>query len=105
MPPDSGGLSASRRKNTTDDAKKIKGKVLALHGADDPFVPAKEVAAFEDEMRAGGVDWQLVAYGGAVHSFTDWNAGGDNSKGAAYNQSTDHRSWAAMRNFFAEIFQ
>ena len=56
-------------------------------------------------MRAGKVDWQLVAYGGAVHSFTDAGAGNDNSKGAAYNASADQRSWTAMKGFFAEIFK
>jgi len=96
-----GGLSSP----TPEDAKNIKAKVLALHGADDPNVPPKEVAAFEDEMRQGGVDWQLIAYGGAVHSFTDWNAGNDNSKGAAYNERADRRSWEAMKQFFAEIFK
>jgi len=34
-----------------------------LQGADDPFVPAKDLAAFEDEMRQAKVDWQLVKYG------------------------------------------
>lgn len=96
-----GGLSSP----TPGDAKNIKAKVLALHGADDPNVPPKEVAAFEDEMRQGGVDWQLVAYGGAVHSFTDWNAGNDNSKGAAYSERADRRSWEAMKQFFAELFK
>jgi dienelactone hydrolase len=95
-----GGLSSS----TPGDAKSIKAKVLALHGADDPNVPPTEVAAFEDEMRQGGVDWQLIAYGGAVHAFTDWNAGSDNSKGVAYNERADRRSWEAMKQFFAEIF-
>ena len=95
-----GGLGSP----TPGDAKNIKAKVLALHGADDPHVPAPEVAGFEDEMRQGGVDWQLVAYGGAVHSFTDWGAGRDNSKGAAYNESADRRSWEAMKQFFAELF-
>jgi len=95
-----GGLSTA----APDDAKNIKAKVLALHGADDPFVPAKEVAAFEDELRQGGVDWQLVAYGGAVHSFTDWGPGTDNSKGAAYNERADRRSWEAMKQFLAELF-
>lgn len=95
-----GGLSSP----TPDDARNIRAKVLALHGADDPLVPAKEVAAFEDEMRRGGVDWQLVAYGGAVHSFTDSGAGTDNSKGAAYNERADRRSWEAMKQFFAELF-
>ncbi len=87
------------------DAKNIKAKVLALHGADDRAVPPPEVAAFEDEMRQAGVDWELVAYGGAVHAFTDWNAGNDNSKGAAYNEKADRRSWEAMKQFFSEIFR
>jgi dienelactone hydrolase len=95
-----GGLSSP----TPEDAKNIKAKVLALHGADDPNVPPAEVAAFEKEMRDAKVDWQLVAYGGAVHSFTDKSAGNDNSKGAAYNEKADRRSWEAMKDLFAEIF-
>lgn len=82
----------------------VKAKVLALHGADDPYVPADEVAGFEKEMRDAGIDWQLVAYGGAVHSFTNPGAGSDASKGAAYNEPADRRSWEAMKAFFAELF-
>ena len=89
----------------TADAANIKCRVLALHGADDPFVPPAEVSAFEEEMRKAKVDWQLVAYGGAVHSFTDWNAGSDNSKGAAYNEKADRRSWEAMKTFFGEVLK
>lgn len=83
------------------DGKNIKGKVLALHGADDPFVPAKDLAAFEEEMRQAKVDWTLIKFGGAVHSFTQPMAGNDNSKGAAYNENADHRSWKAMELFLA----
>ena len=89
---------------TPEDAKNIKGKVLALHGADDPFVPPRDVAAFEKEMRDAGVDWQLVKYGGAVHSFTNPGAGRDVKSGAAYDPRADARSWQAMRDFFAELF-
>ncbi len=89
---------------TPADAKNIKGKVLVLHGADDPFAPAAQVAALEDEMRAAGVDYQVHLYGGAVHAFTVPEAGNDPSKGAAYNASADKRSWEAMKQFFAEIF-
>ena len=88
-----------------EDAKQIKAKVLALHGGDDPFVTAEHVADFEDEMKKGGVDWQVNVYGGAVHSFTIPDAGNDPSKGAAYNERADKRSWEAMTNFFAEIFR
>ncbi|MBC7961729.1 MAG: dienelactone hydrolase family protein [Steroidobacteraceae bacterium] len=96
-----GGLSTP----TPQDAKNIKAKLLVLHGADDPFVNAGEVAAFQDEMRKGGVDWQFISYSNAVHSFTNKAAGTDNSKGAAYNEKADRRSWQAMRTFFAEIFK
>ena len=63
-----------------NDAKNIKGKVLALHGGDDRLSPAEQVAAFQDEMRKANVDWHMVVYGGAVHSFTNPDAGNDNSR-------------------------
>jgi dienelactone hydrolase len=84
---------------------KIKCKVLVCAGADDPYVPAAQVAAFEDEMRIAGADWQLISYSGAVHSFTNPNSGNDPSKGVAYNERADKRSWEAMKQFFAEIFK
>ena len=87
------------------DAKHIRGKVLVLHGGDDPHVPPKEVAAFEDEMRSAGVDWQLVVYGGAVHAFTNPASGNDKSRGAAYDAAADRRSWEAMKAFLGEVFK
>jgi dienelactone hydrolase len=90
---------------TPEDAKQIKCKVLVLHGGDDPHVPVKDVEAFENEMRAGGVDWQLVVYGGAVHGFTNSALGNDKSRGAAYDEKADRRSWEAMKAFFAEVFK
>jgi len=86
------------------DAKNIKCKVLALTGGDDPSVPPAQVEAFEQEMRQAGVDWQVNIYGGAVHSFTNPASGNDPSRGAAYNEKADKRSWQAMRLFFDEIF-
>ena len=87
------------------DAKSIRCKLLVLHGADDPNVPPSQVAAFESEMTTAGVDWQLIKYSGAVHAFTNPEAGHDNSKGAAYNERAAKRSWEAMKVFFAEIFR
>ena len=86
------------------DAKNIRTKVLVLHGADDPFVTPEQVKSFEDEMRGGNVDWQLVKYSKAVHSFTNPESGNDNAKGAAYNAEADRRSWEEMKSFFNEIF-
>jgi dienelactone hydrolase len=95
-----GGLSTP----TPEDAQNIVGKVLVLHGADDPYVKGEEVAAFEKEMKATKVDWQLVAYGNAVHGFTHQGAGTDNSTGYAYNAAADQRSWKAMSIFFGDTF-
>lgn len=88
----------------TSLARNIKGKVLVLHGAIDPYVPPQQVLAFRDEMEAAKVDYQIIAYSGAVHSFTEREAGDDISKGAAYNANADRRSWQAMQTFFNEIF-
>lgn len=94
-----GGLSSPK----PDDAKAIKGKVLALHGANDPSVPPAEVQAFEDEMRNAKVDWQLVAYGNAVHSFTDIDA--DMPGQSQYNATVARRAYRAMNDFFDELFK
>ena len=55
-------------------------------------------------MRDSKADWQMVYYANAVHSFTDPDAGNDNSKGAAYNEAAAKRSWQHMKLFFDEIF-
>jgi dienelactone hydrolase len=88
-----------------DDAKNIKAKILALCGGDDPFVPMEQLESFKNEMKYAGVDYQIFIYGGAVHSFTNPNSGNDPSKGAAYNEKADKRSWEAMKTFFNEIFK
>jgi len=93
------GLSTVR----PEDARNIVGKVLALIGADDPIVDNEERRAFEEEMRAGGVDWQLHVYGGAVHSFTNPRASGVDIPGIDYHEPTDRRSWQAMLDLFAEV--
>lgn len=84
-----------------EDAKAIQMPLLVLHGADDPYVPPEQVAAFEQEMRSAEVnDWQLLSYGGAVHSFTDPTA---NMKGQAeYNPRVAERAFSQMRMFFNE---
>jgi len=75
----------------------VRAKILVLTGAEDPVIPPAEVAAFEDEMRRAGTDWQVTLYGGAKHGFTQ-------PKGANYQEAADRRSWEAMRTFFQEIF-
>ena len=85
------------------DANSIKGAVLVLHGASDPLVPHEQLPAFENEMNAAGVDWQLLSYGGAVHSFTDPHA---NVPGKMmYDAKTAKRAFIAMHNLLDEVFR
>ena len=82
----------------------IKGTVLVCHGADDPYVKPAEQAAFKEEMAKAKVKYEFISYPGAVHSFTKPEAGNDNSKGNAYNEPADRKSWADMQAFFKRIF-
>lgn len=71
----------------------IRTRVLACCGADDPYCPREQRAAFEDEMQAAGASWQLHVYGGAQHGFT---VRGIERPGCAYDERADRASWAAM---------
>lgn len=82
---------------------KIKAKILAIHGRDDPMGLPEQVLAFQEEMTFAGADWQFVTYGHTVHAFTNPVAN-DPSFGTVYQADADRRSWLAMQNFFAEIF-
>ena len=90
---------------TPQDAQNIKGRVLACHGAVDPFVPPDHVAAFMKEMEDAKVDYEFVAYGpNVLHGFTNPANKGSPMQGVAYDEKSDKRSWEAMRVFFGEIF-
>jgi dienelactone hydrolase len=81
----------------------IKAKVLVLHGWDDPMAPPKDVLALSQELTAAKADWQLHAYGNAMHAFTAVGAHAP-ERGIAYNENAHKRSSEAMVSFFKEIF-
>jgi len=82
---------------------KIKAKVLALHGWDDPMAPPDQVVSLAEELSSMGADWQLHGYGNTMHAFTNPQAN-DPDFGTVYNPDADRRSWNAMQNFLSEIF-
>ncbi len=85
---------------TPENAKNIKGHVLALHGAADPIVNAQAVAAFEKEMTDANVDWEVVLYGGVMHAFTDNMHPSSPEHGTKYDAVADQRSWQSMTDLF-----
>jgi dienelactone hydrolase len=80
------------------------GKILVLHGVDDPVVPDDQTMAFWKEMRDAKANWEFVAYGNALHTFTNWLMPEDGPPPAVYNKQADRRSWIAMQDFLKEIF-
>ena len=85
-------------------AANIKAKVLVCVGTEDPLISVAERLAFEEEMRAGGVDWRMNLYGGAEHSFTRPGSARGDLAGIKYHQPSDERSWRAMLDFLDEVF-
>ena len=83
---------------------KITAKVLALHGYDDPMVTPEQVLGLADELTQAGADWQIHAYGGTVHAFTNPLAN-DPGFGTVYKEAADRRSWQSMGNFLEEVLK
>jgi dienelactone hydrolase len=74
-------------------------KLLTISGAMDPYVPAKEVAAFQEEMTAAGADWQVTVYGGGLHAFTMPDIAQEEVPGTGYDPFLDGLSWAQATAF------
>lgn len=80
----------------------IRAKILALHGHDDPMVPPEAVLALEKELTEARADWQIHAYGGTMHAFTNPEANAP-QQGMAYNPVAAARAWTSMQNFLNEV--
>lgn len=89
---------------TGSDGKSVGAALLIVTGADDPKVPLSQVAAFEEEMRQGDVDWQLIRFGGVGGDFTNPQAGRNLKTGRAHDPDADQRTNDAIKLFFAETF-
>jgi dienelactone hydrolase len=94
------GLHTTRPEDSVD----ITGRVLICVGADDPYVTPKDRAAFEAEMRAAEVRWDMHVYGGVEHTFTHPLAAEAGLPGLRYDERAAERSWRAMLELFDEVF-
>lgn len=85
------------------DGKRMRTKVLVLHGWGDPMAKPEHVEALAGELTRAGADWQLHAYGHTMHAFTN-PAANNPDMGTVYDAQADRRSWHAMRYFLEEVF-
>lgn len=71
------------------------GRILILHGSDDPVAPMADVAQLASELDEANVDFAMEIYGGVDHAFTVW--GGDR-----YDGQADRQSWRSLLTFLGE---
>jgi dienelactone hydrolase len=86
------------------DDRPVHAKVLVCAGADDPLIPPEAREHFVRLMTAVRADWQLIVFGGVVHSFTDRSVDAMGRADFKYDARADRRSWVAMRAFLDELF-
>jgi dienelactone hydrolase len=86
----------------TPDAP-ITTRIAVYHGWDDPFAPPADVVALGAELTARGADWQLHAYGHAMHAFMA-PAANDPERGIQYSETASRRAWASLVDLLGETF-
>jgi dienelactone hydrolase len=85
----------------------IKASILVCHAGEDAFVPAEEMAHFQQEMDELGADCTIISYPGALHAFTNPEADNNAKKydlELAYDLELDKRSWREMRAHWDKAF-
>lgn len=88
----------------TDTDKNIRGKLLVMHGAQDPLITGSQVGKFLDDMRNAHVSVKLISYANAFHSFSSPWVGTNPNSGSAYNESVDIESWDDLNHFLEKLF-
>lgn len=83
----------------------VKAKILICHGSADPFTKPDQLEAYLVAMNKTDLDWQMIIFGGAKHSFTNPEADKAGMEALQYDRSADLRSWSYMKVFFDEIFK
>ncbi len=88
--------------------KDVRSRILVLQGTGDKFVTPDQVEAFRKEMENAGVDFRIVLYQGASHSFTNPEADEYAKKfnlPISYDAEADRKSWEELREFLGQIFR
>lgn len=87
-----------------DQNGSVHAKMLICHGGADPMIEKESIPGYVSAMEKSGIDWQMVVYGGARHSFTNPGADAVGMEAIAYSESADRRSWQHMKLFLDELF-
>jgi dienelactone hydrolase len=89
---------------TTMPAKKgdIKAAVFVIHGSKDPVAPKAERDALEAELDGAEANWQMLDFGGRLHSFSEEET---NMPGIAeYHPGAAHQTYRMLDDFIQDAF-
>jgi dienelactone hydrolase len=89
-------IHGSFRNFQHDAAKNIHGRMLILHGAEDPVAPLTEVNLLIQDLRDAKTPWQLELYSGTKHGFS--------TPKNPDEERADAQSKASMARFFKDVF-
>lgn len=81
----------------------IKAAICVMHGAADPVVPKKDRDAFEAEMAGSGAKWQMLVFGGLLHSFSEIES--DVPGIARYDAGAARQSYNMVDDFATAAFE
>ncbi len=89
---------------TTMPAKKgeVKAAVFVLHGSKDPVSGKADRSALEDELDAAGANWQMLDFGGRLHSFSEEET--DMPGVAKYDAGAAHQTYRMLDDFIQDAF-
>jgi dienelactone hydrolase len=90
---------------TDEQAHKIGGTLLVLHGAEDGFIKPETIDGMRKALDAAKVDWYMVSYANAVHAFSNPDADSYKIPGIGYNRNAAERSWDEMGRLFHTQFE
>jgi dienelactone hydrolase len=89
---------------TTMPASKgdIKAAIFVLHGSKDPVSPKEQRDALEAELDGVGANWQMLDFGGRVHSFSEEET---NMPGMAeYHAGAAQQTYRMLDDFIDDAF-
>jgi dienelactone hydrolase len=88
------GFHPGLRRPPASPENAIGAKVLVMIGDQDPIAPPEERAAFVENMKIAGADWEMHVFGGVGHSYTNPAIDAFGLPGFRYDAAADRRSWA-----------
>jgi len=80
----------------------IKAALFILHGAKDPVVPKEHRDAIEAELEAADAKWQMLSFGGLLHSFCEHES--DVPGIAKFDLGAAQQCYRMLDDFIADAF-